>query len=142
MNKLLIALLLAASSSAFAGGRPTNPNPPACQQLAEYKIDLARPTEEQQFVGADIVNAKGQLEGATTLEQAIVLAEFRCALKRKPNLNMGDSAKYIIEKSSWGNPEKINATYTKYGKHEQWIYASGNILYIDDGKLTGAQKQE
>jgi len=31
----------------------------------------------------------------------------------------------------WGSPEDINTTITKYARHEQWVYGSGQYLYFD-----------
>lgn len=42
--------------------------------------------------------------------------------------------------ASWGEPQKINETVTRYGKHEQWIYEYQNqYLYFDNGILTSFQ---
>lgn len=40
---------------------------------------------------------------------------------------------------SWGEPQSINRTTSKYGVNEQWIYGIGNYLYFDDGILTTIQ---
>ena len=39
---------------------------------------------------------------------------------------------------SWGRPNDINKTITKYGATEQWVY-SGNYLYFTGNKLTTIQ---
>ena len=40
---------------------------------------------------------------------------------------------------SWGEPQSINKTTSKYGVNEQWVYGNGNYLYFDDGILTTIQ---
>jgi len=37
--------------------------------------------------------------------------------------------------SSWGKPQSVNKTATRFGVHEQWVYG----LYFDNGKLTKIQ---
>ena len=41
--------------------------------------------------------------------------------------------------SSWGKPEEINTTTTKFGVNEQWVYANYNYLYFEDGILVTIQ---
>ena len=43
-------------------------------------------------------------------------------------------------KTTWGEPEKKNTTTTKYGTHEQWVYAGNRYLYFDNGILTSIQQ--
>jgi hypothetical protein len=44
-------------------------------------------------------------------------------------------------KASWGEPDDINRTVTKWGVHEQWVYEeSRKYLYFEDGKLTSWQE--
>jgi hypothetical protein len=40
---------------------------------------------------------------------------------------------------SWGQPNDINKTTTKYVVHEQWCYPSHNYLYFENGILTAIQ---
>jgi hypothetical protein len=40
---------------------------------------------------------------------------------------------------SWGKPQTNNKTVTAAHVHEQWVYGSGQYLYIDDGILTSFQ---
>jgi hypothetical protein len=42
-------------------------------------------------------------------------------------------------KLSWGEPEKVNTTTTKYSTHEQWVYSDGSYLYFEKGVLTTIQ---
>jgi len=41
-------------------------------------------------------------------------------------------------KLSWGDPNKINRTTTKFSVTEQWVY-DGGYLYFEDGKLNAIQ---
>jgi hypothetical protein len=56
---------------------------------------------------------------------------------------MGCSRKVLI--ASWGPPNKINKTVTRYGVHEQFVYGtysrygSPNYVYVEDGKVTSWQ---
>lgn len=41
---------------------------------------------------------------------------------------------------SWGKPDNINKTITKYSKNEQWVYDDGpSYLYFENGILTTIQ---
>ena len=41
-------------------------------------------------------------------------------------------------RDSWGEPESINRTSTRYGNHEQWIYST-IYVYFDNGKISAIQ---
>lgn len=40
----------------------------------------------------------------------------------------------------WGSPIEINTTVTEGGKHEQWVYPGRNFIYVENGRVTAAQK--
>ena len=56
--------------------------------------------------------------------------------REEPKIGMTKSQ---VENSTWGKPNKINRTTTKYGIHEQWVYDNHKYLYFDDGILTSIQ---
>ena len=58
---------------------------------------------------------------------------------RAPGVKIGDTADFVIKKSSWGKPKEVHTTTTKYGSHEQWVYGDGNYLYLDNGVVTAIQ---
>jgi hypothetical protein len=41
---------------------------------------------------------------------------------------------------SWGRPDHINTTITRFGRSEQWVYEDGRYLYMNNGVLTSIQK--
>lgn len=44
-----------------------------------------------------------------------------------------------VLKSTWGKPDKINRTITKYSIKEQWVYPDYKYIYIEDGIVTVIQ---
>ena len=60
------------------------------------------------------------------------------ARKKSQGVRIGMTKQDVLD-SSWGKPDHINTTTTKYGVHEQWVYGGGNYLYFDDGILTSIQ---
>ena len=44
-----------------------------------------------------------------------------------------------VRETSWGIPEDINRTTTKYGTKEQWVYRNGRYLYFEDNVLVSIQ---
>jgi hypothetical protein len=44
-----------------------------------------------------------------------------------------------VRNSSWGEPNKINRTTTKYSISEQWVYGNGKYVYFEDGIVTAIQ---
>lgn len=40
---------------------------------------------------------------------------------------------------SWGRPEEIHRTTTATKTREQWVYGSGNYLYIENGRVVAIQ---
>lgn len=54
---------------------------------------------------------------------------------------IGMSRSALIE--SWGRPQEINTTVTKYSKTEQFVYGDfGPYVYVEDGKVISWQKSE
>ena len=41
-------------------------------------------------------------------------------------------------RDSWGEPESINHTSTRYGNYEQWVYTT-TYVYFDNGKISAIQ---
>lgn len=62
----------------------------------------------------------------------------RAELKqREPAIGM---TKHEVLNSAWGEPEDKNVTITKYGTHEQWVYAHDRYVYFDDDMVSAVQK--
>jgi len=51
-------------------------------------------------------------------------------------LEIGMTKQMCID--SWGEPESINRTSTRYGNHEQWVYTT-IYVYFDNGKISAIQ---
>jgi hypothetical protein len=75
------------------------------------------------------------------ISDEIATAAAREAQKREAKhrgVSVGMTAEQIVQ-SSWGKPQKINVTITARGKHEQWVYAGFQYLYLEDGVLASIQ---
>lgn len=57
----------------------------------------------------------------------------------KPNPSIGMTKEEIIE-SSWGKPNDINKTTTRYAVREQWVYSNSRYIYFEDGLVTTIQE--
>ncbi|MFQ8661519.1 MAG: hypothetical protein ACLR9X_05410 [Clostridia bacterium] len=55
---------------------------------------------------------------------------------KKPSIGM---TKKEVEESTWGKPEDINKTTTRYGTREQWCYSGYRYIYFEDGIVTSIQ---
>jgi len=55
--------------------------------------------------------------------------------QRKIKLGMSEQQLSL----SWGRPQRINRSVGSFGVHEQWIYGSGQYVYMQNGKLTSFQ---
>lgn len=45
-----------------------------------------------------------------------------------------------VRSSSWGSPQSINKTTTKFGVSEQWVYSGYKYIYLDNGIVTAIQE--
>ena len=81
-------------------------------------------------------------------QQAVELARHRDAIESRerssrpePKIGM---TKTEAEKSTWGEPDKINTTTTASGEFEQWIYRTyytgSKYLHFTNGKLSSISK--
>lgn len=55
---------------------------------------------------------------------------------KEPSIGM---TKNEVLNSTWGEPEDINKTTTKYGTSEQWCYNGNKYIYFEDGIVTSIQ---
>lgn len=60
--------------------------------------------------------------------------QARCI--KKHQVQIGMSKKMCI--ASWGRPDHVNTTTTRYSTHEQWVY-DGGYLYFENDELTSIQ---
>jgi ribosomal protein L22 len=69
--------------------------------------------------------------------------EFDAEVAAMPTLlepTIGMNAEQV-ENSTWGKPNRINKTTTKYGTSDQWVYDYRGYIYLDDGKVTAIQSR-
>ena len=87
-------------------------------------------TEIKNLVTKYITLAEWQKEH----DMKLSVAEFI----KKPEPSIGMTSEEV-RASRWGDPEKINTTTTANGTSEQWVYSSGNYVYLDNGIVTTIQ---
>lgn len=78
-------------------------------------------------------------EHSLKLVQIQKVEEERIKKNRKGGVRIGMTAKYVREKTDWGEPQTINSTITASGRREQWVYGDGDYLYFKNGILEGIQ---
>ena len=50
---------------------------------------------------------------------------------------IGMTEQMLLE--SWGKPEDINSTVTRYGTSKQFVYGLGRYVYVENGKVDAWQ---
>ncbi len=78
-------------------------------------------------------------EHTLKLVQLQKIEEERIVKNRKGGVRIGMTAKYVREKTDWGEPKSINSTITTSGRREQWVYGDGDYLYFKNGVLETIQ---
>ena len=76
------------------------------------------------------VPADPEVQQAIRVQEAIV----------NKQVMLGMTAAQVRE--SWGEPDDINRTMTRWGTHEQWVYGPGltaTYVCLDDGIVTSLQ---
>lgn len=76
-------------------------------------------------------------EAATTLMVAYAVSTEHLEAIKRGSAVIGMSKCGAL--ASWGKPQNVNTTTTKYGTHEQWAYGGHNFLYFDNDRLTTIQ---
>lgn len=100
----------------------------------EYQAELtAREEEEIKQKQHEVEKEKDRLKYLTRLYGASNAKKIMDGVVR-----LGFSKKMCEE--SWGKPDHVNTTITKWGKHEQWVYRSGEYLYFEGDKLVTIQE--
>ena len=128
MKSFAATLALLVTASAFAG------TPQQCLHLQDAVSAKAGLIAFEPF----LVETDSGYRSVTSPDGAIEYFAPFCEQARKQNPRLGMSATIVILNTSWGKPDSINRTKTKYGIHEQWVYGN-SYLYFDNGVLTAAQ---
>ena len=79
-----------------------------------------------------------QLERTAALEREKIAAACRRSGLKEGIVRIGMTARQVRE-CGWGVPLSVNRTITARSIREQWVYGTGQYLYIDDGRLTAIQ---
>lgn len=91
------------------------------------------------------IDSLRSIDNAAALEHANLYARLQkqeaqalAKRKRSEGVSIGMTSEDVVA-SSWGKPEKINRSDYSFGVHEQWVYGSGNYIYIKDGLVSSVQ---
>lgn len=79
----------------------------------------------------DVIMSDSQAE-----HQRKVAAKADC--DRRGGVRIGMTAEQV-RASCWGKPQKVNATHTAGGDHEQWVYPGYQYVYVRNGIVTSIQ---
>ena len=82
------------------------------------------------------------------LTEKTIKAERKVALTKKYGSSVatrilegkiwiGMTEQMLLE--SWGQPEDINTTVTRYSSRKQYVYGSGRYVYVENGKVDAWQ---
>lgn len=58
-------------------------------------------------------------------------------LQRKVTIGMTSS----MVTAAWGKPTEVNRTVTAASNSEQWVYGSGDYVYVENGRVTAIQSR-
>jgi len=103
-----------------------------------YKLD-----KNGNLIQGQIINKNGTLTISfdNNVSQTFVKksdSTIKPAESRKDPPAIGMTAQQV-RNSTWGSPDKINTTTTKYGTSEQWVYENNKYIYLEDGIVTAIQ---
>jgi hypothetical protein len=98
--------------------------------------------------GAFVKNAKKFEEERKRIEEQKINADRKIALTKKYGSSaatrildgkiwMGMTEQMLLE--SWGQPDDINTTVTRYGTSKQFVYGLGRYVYVENGKVDSWQ---
>ena len=112
-----------------------------------FTNELAMDTELAETYSNRLAEIKAQEEAEQKAEQIAEKAHYTKLVKKygvktakeikDGTIRIGWSKEMCLE--SWGKPERINRTITKYGTNEQWVYSENTYLYFSKGKLIAIQ---
>jgi hypothetical protein len=112
---------------------------------AEYPLfkNLLRPGERRQKGDIEHILPMSPEQFRTAERKrreksAAVAAADAATRKARGGVRVGMTAEQV-RASNWGKPEKINRSTGSYGVHEQWVYGSGNYIYLENGAVSSIQ---
>lgn len=131
MKSILIALVVASTFNVHA----------ETQQCKSYSTLLEQQANGGQgFKPFVQVGPDGNDILINNIEAAIEITKVNCEQSKLPAPKLGMTMKQVVEKTSWGSPDRIHSTNSVYGKREQWVYEGVGYLYFEHGKLTSIQR--
>jgi hypothetical protein len=91
---------------------------------------------------ADIVNRKSKLDAASALKKRrdFYINKYGPVNGEKVAKGLiwiGMTEQMLID--SWGQPEDINTTVTRYVKRKQYVYGSRQYVYVENGVVDAWQ---
>jgi hypothetical protein len=86
----------------------------------------------------DYYQRKNEEKAATVAAAERRYEKHKALCSRIGGARVGLNSEGVL-KSCWGKPLRINETTTAQHSHEQWVYATGDYLYLTDGIVTSIQ---
>ena len=104
------------------------------------EVESAQRQLEQSRIAAEEKQRQSRIAAEEKQQAAVLAAERRRAEQAKrPGARIGMTAKEVVERTNWGDPQSVNRTVTAGGIREQWVYGTGEYLYFVNGRLQAIQ---
>lgn len=121
----------------------------AAEELAKYKKRIEIDEAEQIRINDSIADAmlkKIKADNKARIENNLQERREKFIKKYGPeigekiskrNIWIGMTEEMLID--SWGRPEKVNNTVTRYGTRKQYVYSSSQYVYVENGMVDAWQ---
>lgn len=110
-----------------------------CSLKLVYKAEFNRKTEWPAYCNS--FENTDEVQGRVKVLSDMLL-ELSPSDEEREKLARGKvwiGAKEDFVTLAWGSPVKVNRTVTANRVKEQWVYGSGNYVYVTNGLVTGIQ---
>lgn len=97
----------------------------------------SRAEDERQEAERVAAWRKANPKAAKILDDHPEWNEHACEAISERKIFIGMTAEQL--RAAWGRPENVNSTIHANSRHEQWVYGTGNYVYVEDGVITSLQ---
>ncbi|WP_226669006.1 hypothetical protein [Microbulbifer aggregans] len=111
----------------------------ACAIKLVYKVDFNRNTDWPAYCNSyeNTRVLKSRVSELDEILKNVSPTQNDLEKMRSGKVWIGATSNQVL--LSWGSPVDVNTSLTQSAKREQWVYGSGNYVYLTNGVVSGIQ---
>ncbi len=111
----------------------------SCALKIAYNININRDTGWPAYCNRieNTAQVKNRVKEIDSILHQLSPSDDELKKMKEGNIWIGATSEHLL--LSWGTPVDINSTLTATSQKEQWVYSSGNYVYLTNGLVSAIQ---